>query len=443
MIDDRYELLEVIASGGMATVWRGSDTRLDRLVAVKRPHPSAPGGDSTPNRMGREARAAAAISHPNLITVYDYGADEDGPYLVMELAEGPTLRDTLGQLDEAESLEVGAQVAEGLAAVHAGGLVHRDVKPANIILSDRGPLLTDFGIALDPTSTAEVTADGLIVATPSYAAPEVMAGQRPTQASDVYSLGVVVRELLDATGVAPSPAIDGALESATAHDPNHRPDALSFAALLRAEAPTVNFVPGAPVALAGPGEADRTLVMEGPSRASSPAPREADRGHRRVPVAMLVLGVLVLLFAVALAVSSGNSPGLAADSPSSSSVVGSTLIPMSTTVPTSTTVAPATTTSTPADRVRESRDRLEAILSQPPRSDLNEREVDKLMNKIDNAIDEARVGDPEKATDELGKVAEELEKKLESGTRDAALTELERLAESLGLRVEVPDDEDD
>jgi serine/threonine protein kinase len=97
LIDDRYELLEVIASGGMATVWRARDTRLNRLVAVKRPHPSPPGDPST-DRLSREARAAASLSHPNLITVYDYGSNELGPYLVMELVDGPTLQDVAGEV---------------------------------------------------------------------------------------------------------------------------------------------------------------------------------------------------------------------------------------------------------------------------------------------------------------------------------------------------------
>ncbi|MGA7271977.1 MAG: serine/threonine-protein kinase [Acidimicrobiia bacterium] len=442
LIDDRYELLEVIASGGMATVWRARDSRLGRLVAVKRPHPAAPDDTSAADRMNREARAAAALSHPNLITVYDYGSDEEGPYLVMELAEGPTLQAAMDRLEAGEALDIGAQIADGLTAIHAAGIIHRDVKPANVILSDRGPLLTDFGIALDPTHAGEVTAEGMVVATPSYAAPEVIAGGSPTQASDVYSLAVVVREMLREAGTAPTGALADALEAGTASAPEIRPDARTFGAALRGEAPTVVLPPSEPAVSAGASGSDSTLVMEVPP---SPIPPdelgEPEPGSRRFRVPVLLAAILVLLVALALAFRGGDEPGLAAAPSPSTTGVGTTLVSTTTTlVSTSTTLVETTSTSPSTDPVQELRDGIEAILLQPPRSDLNQRDVAKLMDHIDKAIDKARAGDSEKAVDEFEKVAQELDKKLEDGNRDAALAELQRLTESLGLNVEMPDD---
>ncbi|MGH3649907.1 MAG: protein kinase domain-containing protein, partial [Acidimicrobiia bacterium] len=126
LIDDRYELLEVIASGGMATVWRARDMRLDGVVALKRPHPTPDSDEAIHRRMDREARAAASLNHPNVVTVYDYGNDDEGPFLVMELAEGPTLDQVAPKIGAPAVTEIGVQLAEALAAIHAAGIVHRD-----------------------------------------------------------------------------------------------------------------------------------------------------------------------------------------------------------------------------------------------------------------------------------------------------------------------------
>jgi eukaryotic-like serine/threonine-protein kinase len=198
IVDGRYELVSVIASGGMATVWRARDQRLDRDVALKRPHPTHP-DDPRHDRMLREAKAAAAIGHPNLVTVLDAGEDENGLFMVMELVEGPTLDRVAAELSHEEILKIGASVGEALAMVHGSGIVHRDVKPSNILMSEQGPQLTDFGVAFN-TDADRMTQPGTVLATPGYAAPEVLAGEPPTPQSDVYSLGVVVFELL--TGAA-------------------------------------------------------------------------------------------------------------------------------------------------------------------------------------------------------------------------------------------------
>lgn len=431
LIDDRYELIDVIASGGMATVWRAHDTRLDRPVAVKRPHPSAPDDDSAATRMSREARAAAALSHPNVVTVHDYGSDERGPYLVMELAEGPTLQQATPGLEPAEVLDIGAQVADGLAAIHFAGIIHRDVKPANVILSDGGPLLTDFGIALDPTDTAQITAEGMVVATPSYAAPEVMAGEPQTHASDVYSLAMTIREAIEGAGGSTDAALEDLLETAMSDDPAARPDARNFAEALRGTAPTRVMAPS------GAGVMDKgesTLVM--PAHPSPPASDATEPKRGWVPVAVLLMVLAVVLLAGALALSGGTDPDLAVEPVTSTTEVSTTV------APTSTTLASTSTTAAPVDAVQESRDLIAAILAEPPRSDLSLRDVEKVMRNIDKAIGTADDGNAEKAMDQLEKVAAELDKKLEDNNREAALAELERLAASLGLRV-VSEDQDD
>ncbi|MGH8957224.1 MAG: serine/threonine-protein kinase, partial [Acidimicrobiia bacterium] len=249
LVDDRYELLEVLASGGMATVWRARDTRLNRFVALKRPHP-APAEHKVHERMAREAQAAAGVSHPNLVTMFDTGVDKAGPYLVMELVAGPTLAAPGRDIPPAEALRIGAQLADALATVHDAGVVHRDIKPSNVILAEDGPRLTDFGIASIEESTSELTLPGTVLATPSYAAPEVLAGGAPTPASDVFSLAALIYGLVG--GRAPfegtqrsdepppleDPAIDRTLRPALGSEPSLRPSARDLAAGLRASAPT-------------------------------------------------------------------------------------------------------------------------------------------------------------------------------------------------------------
>ncbi|HSM43379.1 MAG TPA: serine/threonine-protein kinase, partial [Acidimicrobiia bacterium] len=295
VINDRYELLEVIASGGMATVWKSRDTRLDRLVALKRPHPGPP-GDGSAERLIREARAAASLSHPNLITVYDFGEDDAGPYLVMELVDGPTLQGMADGLESAEVIDLGTRLADALAAIHAAGIVHRDVKPANVIMSQRGPLLTDFGIATDTNSTAELTQPGMVVATPSYAAPEVLAGEPPTSASDVYSLGVVIDELIRKTGANLDEPLERAVAAALAVSPADRPDAAGLADALGRGASTHSSVV--------PSEGT-TMILE--TTPSPPVTQSADKDREPRPAWMWAAGVLVLLalglIALGLAVS--------------------------------------------------------------------------------------------------------------------------------------------
>src|SRR5580704_15140782 len=200
VLGGRYELDEQIGSGGYCEVWRATDTVLSRPVAVKLLHPGYARKAEALARFQAEARHAGALSHTHLARVFDYGEPADGqpPYLVMELVDGPSVEDVLadGPLDAERSMDVVAQAAAGLQAAHAEGLVHRDVKPANILLaSGRIVKVTDFGIA-HAVGSAAVTPIGEMVGTPGYLSPEQVAGDPVTPASDLYALGVVAYECL-------------------------------------------------------------------------------------------------------------------------------------------------------------------------------------------------------------------------------------------------------
>lgn len=199
----RYRLEERIAAGGVGEVWRGRDMVLARAVAVKLLRPDYVQHPETLARFRAEARHAAGVSHPGIAQVYDYG--EDGqPFLVMELVPGPSLAGVLlarGPLDAGTAMDVAAQAATALGAAHAAGLVHRDIKPGNLLVGPGGQVkITDFGIA-HAAGSAPLTRTGMVVGTPAYLAPERVAGQPSTPASDLYSLGIVCYECL--TGAPP------------------------------------------------------------------------------------------------------------------------------------------------------------------------------------------------------------------------------------------------
>ena len=201
LLADRYELAEWLGSGGMARVHAARDLRLGRRVAVKLVREDLVGDAATRARLLREARHAGAFHHPNAVAVFDVGTDRGAPFVVMELVEGETLADRLarhGRLEATESATIASAVLEALAAAHARGLVHRDVKPANVLLPHAGGVkLADFGIAKELTAgSASITSTGQILGTPAYLAPEQVAGEGTTPASDVYAVGVVLYECL-------------------------------------------------------------------------------------------------------------------------------------------------------------------------------------------------------------------------------------------------------
>jgi eukaryotic-like serine/threonine-protein kinase len=249
----RYAVERTLGRGGMATVELARDEELGRRVAVKRLFASLAGDDVFQTRFLREARMAAGLSHPNLVAVYDVGEEDGLPYIVMEYVDGETLAQLMartGPLDPERAVDLLLQVCAGLEHAHEAGLIHRDIKPQNILVRRDGVAkIADFGIARTLQST-QLTEVGTVLGTAAYLAPEQAAGERVTSAADVYSLGAVAYELVSgkppyafesladlalAPQQAPAPLEQVPLElgravlHALAADPQARPSAAGFA----------------------------------------------------------------------------------------------------------------------------------------------------------------------------------------------------------------------
>jgi eukaryotic-like serine/threonine-protein kinase len=306
LLDGRYHLRRVLGRGGAGTVWSADDDLLDRPVAVKLLHPELERDASAVARFRREATAAAALTHPNAVIVYDIGEDEGREFLVMEYVDGITLSDLLtdGQLAPDDVTTIGVSVARALGAAHRRGLVHRDVKPGNVLINREGVAkVVDFGIATAlGDAQARLTVPGMVVGTSAYLAPEQLAGEVVDARADVYSLGLVLHECLTGqpvfsggtavevatrrlTGEVPAPSdlapgipeeLDLAIRRATRREPEHRfEDAAAFA---EATAPLVPAEASARLARLvasriGPAEPARarTTSVEDPTLASPTA----------------------------------------------------------------------------------------------------------------------------------------------------------------------------
>ncbi|MCU7727359.1 serine/threonine protein kinase [Actinoplanes sp. KI2] len=218
----RYRLLRRIGRGGMSEVWHGHDAVLDRPVAVK---VIAPGQDVTAELVQAEARSAARLAHPNVAGVHDFGTCADQPYIVMELVEGRTLGEHLraGPLDWRIAVRICAEVAAGLAAAHAEHVVHRDIKPGNIMLTPSGAKVLDFGIAA-AVGSADPDPDGPVMGTPAFVAPERFAGHPATPATDMFALGTLLYQCLSGrlpwTAASPTELV----EAACKRDPEPLPE---------------------------------------------------------------------------------------------------------------------------------------------------------------------------------------------------------------------------
>jgi serine/threonine-protein kinase len=318
VIAERYELEELVGSGGMSSVFRARDQLLERRVALKILHAHYAEDADTVERFRREARAVAQLSHPNIVTVIDRGEEGNRQFIVFEYIEGQTLKEIVeerGPLPVREAVELAIGVAHGLAFAHQNGLVHRDVKPQNVLLNGDGePKVTDFGIARS-LDVAGVTQTGTVLGTSHYIAPEQASGQPVDAQSDVYSLGAVLYELL--TGGVP---FDGESFVSVAlkhvHEPppsvlDSRPDVpLRLAAAVdRALAkepqdrfPTMDaFAAELEEVLAGvergdPDSAATMIVPGGAVRARRPRPPRARRSQW--PFAFVALGAVLLVAAI-------------------------------------------------------------------------------------------------------------------------------------------------
>ncbi|WP_326836255.1 protein kinase [Amycolatopsis rhabdoformis] len=282
LIAGRYRLLERIGTGGMGVVWRAHDEHLDREVAVKQARLS----DSVSGRtLRREARLAAGVQHPNVVTFFDVVAHGDELWLVMEYVPSRSLAEILaaeGSLPVRTVAEIGAQVAAALAAVHAGGVVHRDVKPGNVLITEDGRAkLTDFGISRSVRTDETVTDSPHIGGTPGYLAPEVAQGHAPTAAADIFSLGATLFAAVEgappfaggneyatirraAEGAVPQPRQAGeltpVLTALMRPAPEERPSAGAAHDLL---AGSVDGLPAAPALRGRPLRRRRRLVVAG------------------------------------------------------------------------------------------------------------------------------------------------------------------------------------
>ena len=325
-VGGRYRLLGLLGEGGMARVFDGYDERLGRKVAVKILRPDTAALAGMARRFQQEARLAARLVHPNIVAVLDFGEDASISYLVMERLSGMTLRDEIaaGPLDGPRVVRVLTETLSALSAAHRSGVLHRDVKPSNILLQDDGlTKISDFGIAksmdlLAPGANPEETLSGVVLGTPGYLAPERGSGFPATVESDLYSVGAVMVEAL--TGrrvpVGPTPIIDAlppefraVARRSLAPDPADRFH--SAAAMLQAVRHPSTERTALPPSGSGSGRVASSSVPPtagfsgphathvSPTHASANGPRR--RPSRRRRVALVLACALVAIFGVALA----------------------------------------------------------------------------------------------------------------------------------------------
>jgi eukaryotic-like serine/threonine-protein kinase len=476
----RYRLDELVSRGGMGEVWRAYDATLGRSVAVKLLHEGVTDrGDR--ERFLREARAAAQLSHPNIVSIFDVGEWNGRPFLVMELLNGRTLAEELadrGPLPLEAVRDLGAQAAAGLSAAHAAGIVHRDIKPSNLVHTQDGTLkLVDFGIArvLDEAST-RLTATGTIVGTAAYLAPEQARGLASDTRTDLYALGCVLYQLLSGrtpfvggptevmyahlytTPEPPSllrpdvpPDLEAMVLAMLAKDPDLRPqDAAGVRSTLLASPTAATAFAPAAGALSGqaapPWHPDSPRYGDDRSRAdgrgggtqslpveeiSGPGDRLDDEPPRRQPVRAALL-LLVGIAAVALLVWGGTTwwnsvnrgQGQAGNN-QPTAPAGQQESPTESETPTPTANEPASLEPGSPDWLR----RLRGVITTLAAVDAIDPEVaDKLRGKIDDALENYAEGRPNQAR----KKVNDLMRDIREAREDGDIAEGTRLDEVVG-----------
>jgi serine/threonine-protein kinase len=452
VLADRYELGPVLGQGGMARVYQGLDRQLGRQVAIKVLAPPFDRDREFVERFRREARAAAGLSHPNIVAVFDSGSDDGTHFIVTELVEGETLADRLrrdGPMPPADAVAVAADIARALAAAHARGLIHRDIKPGNVMLLPDGRVkVVDFGIARAAGSDT-LTNTGVVLGSTAYLSPEQAGGQPVDERADLYSLGCVLYEMLtghvpfsadtpiatmyrhvneDApppSTIAPvQPELEDVVLRCLEKDPKRRfasaaelEDALLAVPLaqggdtMRLEtAGAAETQPVAPVGAVG-AEVDADGAKTEPvpaaaggggglrSRRTEPSyarPRPTPRGHRPWLVAALVVALLVALTWVLIAATSDPFHPKAAARDAAQETAQDALPP-----------------DTPVTFANAWSRLVSAIASAQAGDDVSDQVAEELTKKANELLDAYREGDPEKLGESLQHLQEELAKAVE------------------------------
>jgi eukaryotic-like serine/threonine-protein kinase len=283
-LKDRYRLERHLGRGGMAAVWLATDEVLERPVAIKVLSDTIASDPEFLARFRREARVAAGLSHPNLIGIYDYAEGDERPYLVMEYVPGENLAQRVAEKAEVDCARLAGELLGALAHIHRAGIIHRDIKPQNVLIAPDGSAkLIDFGIAL-PRDATSLTRTGHLLGTARYIAPEVMRGEPATERSDLYSCGVVLRHCL---GDHPSGQLRALVERLSSEDPHRRPASAEEAAAALGRASPIPDLPTEPFEPTQPFEPTETFeptrhqrqpVPDTPRPAALPPRRARGRG---------------------------------------------------------------------------------------------------------------------------------------------------------------------
>lgn len=447
----------------MSTVWKARDLVLGRLVAIKRLPPHLAADAVSAARFTREAQAAASLTHPGIVTVYDTGRDDDGPFIVLELIEGETLAARItreGALDVALTADLIGQAAQALDHAHAHGIVHRDIKPANLMIDGDDRLrVTDFGIAQLADETT-LTGDNSVLGTLVYMSPEVIDGGPATAASDIYSLGTVAREMLtgrppfegdnvgalvtsiragDAapmTGV--DPVVAAAVSTAMEPDAGRRyPTAAALATALAGGA-TIRMDRPAPPPAAPSADDRPTRVLRPTPVSEAASPRS--RWRPLVVVGAIALAALLVVAAALDTMRPADAVGSTTTTPAPGTTVApSTTLPSTTTTtttPTTTTTTPPTTTPAPASTPEAIAHEIEEMLRDMDEDEFERREVREIEHGLRDVMRAWDRGDEDETIeafeDELIPAVSDLD---ESPERQELGEAVVRLAESMGFEV--------
>jgi serine/threonine-protein kinase len=303
----RYILQERVGSGGAATVWLADDTVLERPIAVKVLSEALASDENWLARFEREAQIAAGLSHPNLVSVYDFDAGDERPYIVMAYMSGGSLWDRMQAGEGSDPERLAGDILSALEAIHSAGIVHRDVKPGNVLFSARGTAcLTDFGVAR-PEDATSLTQTGQIPGTAKFMAPELWAGEPADERSDLFAAGVVLR---GAIGNDAPPVLLELMDRLSAEDRGERPASAGEALdelRLDGSPPVAPVLPPLPE-----GPTPRKIVIQ-----------SENRSHRGAAIAGVALLALVAAFGIAQALGGGDDPGQAGSSSSAEKAASS------------------------------------------------------------------------------------------------------------------------